>query len=132
MKPVKFGIVRPSFAVVALALLACCRGGLQKTIVQPILYHRFPVATFTLGEFVFMMRKEQIQTATVDIERFAQQRPAHCGTFNMPTRPTLSPRAVPSRFACFRPFPKGKIAGVPLFGSRPAPFALLFVGIAVA
>src|SRR5262245_20218679 len=43
--------------------------------------------TFTLGNLVLMMRKDEIDCAAVDIECFAEVLHCHCGALQMPAGP---------------------------------------------
>ena len=75
----------------------------------PVGDHRFAVATFALGDFVFVVGEHQILAAAVNIEPFSQKMPSHGGAFDVPARPSGSPWAVPRGFAGFAFFPEGEI-----------------------
>ena len=50
-----------------------------------------------LGDFIFMMRKDQILSATMDINSLTEMFFNHGRTFNMPTWTTLAPGTLPTR-----------------------------------
>ena len=99
---------------VAAAHLAHLAAGLHQAVVQPILGHRLAVAALALGDFVFVVREDQVQPAAVDVERLAQQLAAHGGAFDVPAGPAGSPRAGPGRLAGLGRFPEGEIGARPL------------------
>ena len=70
-------------------------GRLHQSVVEPVFGLRLAVAAFALGDFVFMMRENQIEPAAVDVECFAQDASAHRRAFDMPARPAFAPWAIP-------------------------------------
>src|SRR6187549_2027517 len=79
-----------------------------------------------------MMREHQIEAAAMDVKGLPENRFAHGRALDMPPRPSLSPRTVPGGLPWLSTFPQSKVPAVPFLRSRPAPFSLLFLGIAVA
>ena len=68
-----------------------------------------------LCDFIFVMRKDEILAAGVQIESFAQFLHRHGGTFDMPSRPPLPDRTLPERLAFFGRLPQREVAGVVFF-----------------
>ena len=66
---------------------------------DPITRKRTIEGCFRLGNFVLVVRKHQISAAAVDVKRLSEILGAHCRTFDVPTRPTGTPWAIPSGFA---------------------------------
>lgn len=89
---------------------------LHKTVMHPIAGQFTMTNSLGLGNFVFMMGKDQILTAAVNIQ--GQIRCAHGRAFDMPTRSPLAPGAVPGRFAGFGSLPERKIQRIFLFLAR--------------
>ena len=56
------------------------------------------MGTATLGDFILVMGKDQILSATMNINGFAKMLFNHGRAFNMPTRTTLAPWTFPARF----------------------------------
>ena len=75
--------------------LADLVGCLHESIVHPELGHRFAVARFALGDLVLVMGENQIEPTAVDVERFAEDAPAHGRALDMPARSAGSPGAFP-------------------------------------
>src|SRR5260364_146725 len=81
-------------------------------VMHPVMNKGLPGCAFALCNFIFMMRKLQIQTAAVNIKAFAEQRGAHRRAFNMPARPPAPPAGFPNRLrrlARLRALPQCKI-----------------------
>ena len=81
----------------------------EKAGVNPIARQGLAEGAFGLGDFVLMMRKNQIATTAVNVKWLAQIFRAHGRTFDMPARPPGTPRAIPSRLARLARFPQGEI-----------------------
>src|SRR5213593_169224 len=72
--------------------------------------------SLTLGNLVFMMRKEEIDPAAMKIERLAKVLHRHCRTFKMPARTAFAKRGWPAGFPrILRCLPQDEIAGFLLF-----------------
>ena len=76
---------------------------------HPVIRKRSTVAAFTLGNFVFVMRENQILTAAVNVNRFAEVASDHGGAFNVPAGSSLAPRGLPIRLAGLRILPESKV-----------------------
>ncbi|MCY1364631.1 hypothetical protein D9M69_514440 [compost metagenome] len=73
----------------------------DKTVVHPEARQRFPARPLGLGNFVFMVRKLQVGTATMDVKGLTQQRAAHGRTLDVPARAPGAIWAFPSGFRGF-------------------------------
>src|ERR1700722_7903996 len=60
------------------------------------------------------MRKDQVDTAGVDVERFAQILHRHRGALYVPARPSRADLALPKYFAFFGRLPQNEISRVGL------------------
>ena len=69
--------------------------GLQQAVVQPVFGHRLAVGAFALRDFVFMVRKDQVQPSAVDVKSLAQQAAGHGRALDVPARPARPPGAGP-------------------------------------
>ncbi len=78
---------------------------------------RSSMGAAALGNFIFMMRENQIQATAVDIKDLTQILPAHCRALNMPTRTSPPPGTIPSRGIVIGRLPEHKIRRIPLIGS---------------
>ena len=99
-------------------------GPLEQSVVQPVLGHRLAVAALALGDFVLVMRKDQVESTAVDVERLAQQAAAHRRALDVPAGASLAPGAVPGRFARLGRFPEREVGGGAFLGRGLATFAL--------
>jgi len=89
--------------------------------VKPVAHEWTAGGAFALGDFVFMMRKDQIDAAQMQIESLAEILHRHGRAFDMPTRPATADAGFPGGFALFRRgFPEGEVASV---------FLLVLVGV---
>ncbi len=68
---------------------------IHKTVMYPELSKGFSRGSFRLGDFIFVMGKDQVLPPTVDVYGVPQICLAHHGTFDMPARPSPPPGAVP-------------------------------------
>jgi hypothetical protein len=64
---------------------------------MPKFLQNFPIATneesyLRLSKFIIMMREGKILSSTVDIHIVAEDLRGHDAAFNMPSRPSFSPR----------------------------------------
>jgi hypothetical protein len=84
--------------------------------VNPEARERLAGRTFALRDLVFVMRKNQIDAAGMDIDwRFAQQAQRHRRTFDVPAGPASGHAGVgklPRRLAVALPLPQDEVAGV--------------------
>ena len=63
---------------------------------QPYAGEFLVVCRFGLGDLVFVMRKCEVDTAGVDVERVAQVALAHGGALDVPARSAATEGRVPS------------------------------------
>ena len=88
-------------------------------VVHPITARHFAVGRHRLGNFRFVVRKEQIHATPVDIELLPEIFARHGRTFGMPPRKTVAPRRRPTHDMFGRSlFPKRKIQWTGLFVLR--------------
>ena len=59
-----------------------------------------------------MVREDQIASAAVDIDLFAERGVNHGGAFDMPTGTPLAPRRFPKNLACLRRLPQREIVRI--------------------
>jgi hypothetical protein len=62
-----------------------------------------------LGDFVFVVREDQVDAAAVDVEDFAQMLPAHGGAFDVPAGAAAAPGAVPAGRVLVRGLPQHEV-----------------------
>ena len=85
---------------------------LQHAVVDPVAGKRLSGEALGLGDLVLMVRKDQVVAAAVDVDLVAQVQQVHRRAFDVPARPALAPRAVPTRLARLGRLPQGEIAFV--------------------
>ena len=107
--------------------LAGGRPRLHEPVVHPERRHRAPVERFALRELVLVMRKDQVEPATVDVEVLAENRLAHRRALDVPPRPTRPPRARPRRFPRLGRLPEREVGRRSLPLRRRATLALHLV-----
>ena len=76
---------------------------------DPIARQRLAEGPLRLRDLVFVMGKNQITSAAMDIKGLSQILGAHRRALDMPTRSAQPPRALPGWLTRFAGFPKGKI-----------------------
>ena len=81
----------------------------QEAVVHPVVHVRLAGGAAGLGDFVLVVREEQILAAAVDIKGFAQIGGAHGGAFDMPTGTAHAPGAFPSGFAGLLRLPESEV-----------------------
>ena len=85
------------------------------TVVHPELRHRrIAGARLGLGDLVFVVRKDEILSAAVDVDVLSEVLRRHGAALDVPSRPSLAPGAVPRGFAGLLCFPQGEVEAVPL------------------
>ena len=69
-----------------------------------------------LGHFIFMVRKDQIQPASMNIKRFTKVMLCHGRTFDMPSRTPFASvkRVIPARLVIIAWFPQDKVRRIAL------------------
>ena len=65
-----------------------------------------------LGDFVFVVREDQVLPAAVDVQALAQVGHGHTGAFDVPAGTARPPRAFPRRFAGAGALPEGEVHGM--------------------
>src|SRR5882724_2098277 len=89
--------------------------------VQPVAHELLAGGAFALGDFVFVMGKDQVDTTGMNVERLTEIFHRHRRAFDMPAGPATSDFRVPGWFVWIGWFfPKRKVARI---------FLLIFVGI---
>ena len=90
---------------------------------QPVAGERTVFCAFGLGDLVFMVRKNKIGSAAVNVEGLAEIFTAHGRALDMPARTAFPPGAVPGRLSGLAGLPEGKVHGMALarvhFYARP-------------
>ena len=82
----------------------------NEAVVEPVTDHRLLARIrFGLGDFIFMVRENQIAAAAVEIKGIAEILIAHSRAFDMPARTARSPGAFPRRFARLSAFPQSEV-----------------------
>ena len=82
---------------------------IDKTVMHPVANKRFAAGCLGLGDFIFVMRENQVLTTAVNIDSVAQEFVIHGRALNMPARSSLSPGGGPGRLAFFFKFPDNKV-----------------------
>src|SRR5260370_19709551 len=90
-------------------------GGIRKNLrVQPHTCKLLSVGRFRLGDLVLVVREQQVDAATVDVERLAEKVLAHRRALDVPAGASGPKRRVPGRpqlvVARLRPFPQSEVA----------------------
>src|SRR2546427_9306263 len=78
--------------------------------VQPVAREGFSGGRFALRDFVLVMREGEVDSAGVNVERFAEIFHGHRGAFDMPAGTARADGGLPEMFAGFRRLPEGRIA----------------------
>src|SRR4051812_29349745 len=70
----------------------------KEAVVHPVVRHnRSAVRAARLSNLVLMMRKDQIESAAMDVEDITEIGGAHGGTLDVPARTSPAPRTFPTR-----------------------------------
>ena len=86
------------------------------------------VGAFALGDFVFMVREDEVRTAPVDVEGVPEQVLRHRGAFDVPARTAAAPLRIPGGFAGLGGLPENEVERIALRGIHlDAGARLLFV-----
>ncbi len=70
------------------------------------------ICTASLGNLIFVMREDQIDSAAVNIKSGSQKFAGHHHALGMPAGTTFSPGTLPLWFTRFGFFPESKICGM--------------------
>src|SRR5690606_33017887 len=82
----------------------------DQAVVHPIADEwRLARIRFRLRNFVFVVRKHQIQAAAVEVDVISQVFEGHGRALDVPSRAALPPGALPRRLARFGRFPQGEV-----------------------
>src|SRR5712664_2250256 len=87
---------------------------------EPVPRERLPGGGLALRDFVFMMRKRQVDATRVNVQRVSQIFHGHRGALDVPARPAGPDWRFPEVLTGLRRFPQGEI-----------PSAFFFVAIIV-
>ncbi len=111
----------------------------EQAVVHPVLHEGFLAGKcFRLGDLVFVMGKDDVLAAAVDVNPVAEELAGHGAALDVPARPAFSPGAVPGRLAGLRLFPEDEVhrvflglggldprAGHHLVGAAPGQLAVI-------
>ena len=84
----------------------------HKAVVDPIVGERLSRDGLRLGHLVFVVGKDEVLSAAVNVEGFAQVFLAHDRAFDMPARAAFSPGARPGGFPRLGGLPEREVHGV--------------------
>ena len=96
----------------------------QGTAMHPVVGQCAAKRALSLGDFIFMMGKLEVRSATMDVQRNTQERLAHGRALDMPARATPSVRRIPpgvERFRILCGFPKHEVQRIALGGVHRHP-----------
>src|SRR5712692_6765095 len=83
----------------------------QQASVEPIKRQGFlPRQTLRLRNLSLVMRKDEIRTTTMNIVHWPKVRQGNRSIFDVPARPSLSPRTVPEYLSRLLALPQCKVA----------------------
>ena len=89
---------------------------IDHAVVQPVASQLVAGGRLRLGNFVFVVGKDQVGATEVDVDRVAQLLAHHGGAFDVPAGPARAPGGFPAGLARFGALPEGKVEGVLLAG----------------
>src|ERR1700680_459905 len=78
--------------------------------VHPVAHEGLPRRALALRNFVFMMRKREIDPAGVNVQRLAEILHRHRGAFDVPARAAFADRRLPEMLSRLWSFPESKVA----------------------
>ena len=81
---------------------------------QPIANERFSRGALTLRDLVFVVRKDQINAAGVNVERLPQVLHAHRRALDVPAGPSRAQRRFPGLLPGFARLPESEVSGIVL------------------
>ena len=81
----------------------------QESIVHPVFCKRLVIGCLGLCDLIFMMREDQILSAGMNIDLFAEITLTHDGALDVPAGTSLAPAGIPVRLAFFFRLPQYEI-----------------------
>src|ERR1700719_4498877 len=81
---------------------------------KPVTHKGFSCCSLGLCNLIFMVRKREVHTAGMNIERFAKVLHGHGRALNVPTRAARTDSCAPEEFALFWRLPECEISGIRL------------------
>src|ERR1700722_5056551 len=78
--------------------------------VHPVAHEAFPRRTLALGNFIFVVRKREIDSTGVNVQGLTKIFHGHRRTFDVPTRAALTDGRLPEMLAGLWCFPKSKVS----------------------
>ena len=85
---------------------------IHHAVVEPVAGQGLAGGCFGLGDFIFVVRKNQVGSTQVNVDGFTQFLAHHGRAFDMPTGPSLPPGRSKTGLTRFGTFPEGKIKGM--------------------
>src|SRR6266480_5290750 len=85
---------------------------LQVLRVQPVAGERLPGRTLALGDLVFVVRKDQVDAASMNVERLSEVLHAHRRAFDVPAGPARPQRRLQRLLAWFARLPEDEVPRV--------------------
>src|SRR5690348_12167879 len=82
---------------------------------KPVADERLGGGAFALGNFIFVMRKGEVDSAGVDVDGVAEILHGHGGAFDVPAGAAGTDFGFPEMLAGFGSFPEGEVAGAFFF-----------------
>ena len=104
---------------------------IDHAVVQPEAGQRMAAGGLRLGDLVLVVRKDQVGTTQMDVDRVAEFLAHHRRTLDVPSRPSRSPGGGEGGLPRLGAFPEGEVEGMVLAGflaiGQPAAGALLLL-----
>ena len=86
----------------------------QGTAMEPVARKGLAVGALALGDFVFVVREDEVRAAAVDVKGFSQVVAAHRRALDVPARTPCAPGGVPLGFAGLGVLPENEIKRITL------------------
>src|SRR6185503_19243649 len=86
----------------------------EEAVVHPDVGELAARGTAGLGNFVFVVRELEVDSAAMDVEMFAELLRRHGGALDVPAGTALAPIRGPGRFAGLRGFPQHEVERIAL------------------
>ncbi len=81
----------------------------QEGIVHPVMDERLSVCALGLGDFILMVREDQILAAGVDVDGISKIPLAHDGALDVPAGTALAPGGIPVGLPFLLRFPQDEV-----------------------